>query len=89
MVVTSLYMSFCLCTYVWLENKPIESLGVTEIKIPRERMGEREREGGSTQWALVGSQCSHVVNPLVFPKAGNTDRWGAEGRAGVSRVSEP
>lgn len=46
-------------------------------------------ERGRTQWALVGSQCSHVVNPSVFPKAGNTDYWGAEGRAGVCGVSEP
>lgn len=79
---------------MWLENKPTEPelfkkpLGDTEIKRPREREWERENgmEGGSTQWALVGSQCSHVANPLVFPKAGNTDHCGAEGRAGVCLV---
>lgn len=50
-------------------------------------MGEREWKGGREHTVgLVGSQCSHVANPLVFPKAGNTDHWGAEGRAGVCLV---
>ncbi len=79
----------------WKINLKIQSFAKSLWEIQKERYPERQQEGekgkerGSTQWALVGSQYSHVVNPSVFPKAGNTDHWGAQGRAGVCSVSEP